>query len=713
MSSSAVNRSNRALRFRLNAMPNLQLFRPFAALQLIFLATTADAADDEASSAVPPEPPIIDADRDHWAYRPLQSVTPPDLQRTDWCRTPIDQFILAELEGEGLSPAPAADRVTLLRRVTFDLTGLPPTPREIDAFLADTQPLAYERVVDRLLASRAYGEHAAQAWLDLARFAETDGFEHDLVRPNAWRYRDWVIAAFNADMPYDEFVRLQLAGDELRPGDANAAIATGFLLAGPDMPDINLQEERRHTFLNNLTSTVGSVFMGLQFECAACHDHKYDPISQFDFYRLRAFFEPADLFREHPIPLAQDEAALAEFQSERDRRWLELEAEIARLRDGDPDQNAARIAELDAELKKVKTSTGPPLPMGRVVHEQGADPRPSYLWLRGDFRRPGPEVEPAFLRVVTASSEAVPPPEQEAASSGRRTALARWLTKRDHPLTTRVIVNRIWQQHFGRGLVETSSDFGFMGDTPTHPELLDWLAAELPRQGWSLKQLHRLMVTSAVYRSDSRLRADPASPEGQAWQTLVSADPGNELLGRMRRRRLQGEEIRDSLLAVCSELSDASHGPGVRPPLPDEVVETLLRDQWPVTPEADDHHRRSIYLFVRRNLRFPLFEVFDRPDSNLSCARRNESTTAPQALHMLNGPIARDCAGQLAVQLREAYGDDDDAMIAAVYRRALARLPSQAEQEAAARFLDAAHPEDGLADLCLAILNLNEFLYVD
>ena len=683
-----------------------------AAVSCCLFAVLARAAGEEPAAASE-EPRIVDADRTHWAYRPLQPAELPDVEQPDWCRTPIDHFILARLESKGLTPAPEADRITLLRRVTFDLTGLPPTPAEIDAFLADTQPLAYERVVDRLLASRAYGEHAAQAWLDLARFAETDGFEHDLVRPNAWRYRDWVIAAFNADMPYDEFVRLQLAGDELQPGDADAAIATGFLLAGPDMPDINLQEERRHNFLNGLTSTVGSVFMGLQFECAACHDHKYDPISQHDFYRLRAFFEPADLFREHAIPLPQDEAAVAEFEANRDQRWRELEAEIARLRGGDPDQNAERIAELEAELKQVKTSKGPPAPMGRVVQERGTDSRPSYLWVRGDFRRQGPEVEPAFLRVVNAVEESVPGPAAGSRSTGRRTALAEWLTRPDHPLSTRVIVNRIWQQHFGRGIVETSSDFGFMGVSPTHPELLDWLAAELSAQGWSLKQMHRLIVTSAVYRTDSRLRVDAEATAGEAWSALTDADPENDLLGRMRRRRLQGEELRDALLAVSGELSDASAGPGVRPPLPDEVVETLLRDQWPVTANPDDHHRRSVYLFVRRNLRFPLFEVFDRPDSNLSCARRAESTTAPQALHLLNGPFARDCAGQLAIQLRTQFGDDTPGAIEAAYRQTLGRAASPAEVDVAVRFLSETLPEDGLADFCLALFNLNEFLYVD
>jgi hypothetical protein len=697
------------------ALPSFMLGFP-TILQVSALLVTAAAlsrAADDGPAPAPPEAPILAADRFHWAYRPLQRSLPPAVERSEWCRTPIDRFILAELEQRGLSPVPEADRATLLRRVTFDLTGLPPTSAELDEFLSDPSPLAYERVVDRLLASRAYGERMAQAWLDLARYAETDGFEHDLIRPNAWRYRDWVINAFNADVPYDEFVRLQLAGDELRPGDPQAAVATGFLLCGPDMPDINLQEERRHNFLNSLTATVGSVFMGLQFECAACHDHKYDPISQYDFYRLRAFFESTDLFHEHPLRMPQDEAAETEFEAQKAQRWRELESQIAALRDGDPDQNAPRIAELEAELKEVKLSRGPPTPMGRVVTELD-EPHSGYLWLRGDFRRRGPEVEPAFLRVINADGVDVPATNGERGSGGARTALAEWLTRPDHPLTTRVMVNRLWQHHFGRGVVSSSSDFGLMGDAPTHPELLDWLATELPLRGWSLKQVHRLMVTSSVYRTASRPAVHSGSSgSAKDWSLLADADPQNDLLGRMRRRRLEGEALRDAMLAASGRLNDASGGPGVRPPLPDEVVETLLKDQWPVSENAADHDRRSIYLFVRRNLRYPLFDAFDRPDPNLSCARRMESTTAPQALQLLNGQFARVCAYALTDVVRAECGDDAVAQVEAAYRRTLNRSPTAAELDRSLRFLSASTDGNGLADLCLVLFNLNEFLYVD
>ena len=365
------------------------------------------------------EEPVTEADRDHWSFRPLVRPLVPQAAGASWPNGAIDRFILARLKRVGLSPAPRADRATLLRRVTFDLTGLPPTPDEIAAFLSDLKPGAYDRVVDRLLASPAYGERYAQHWLDLARYADTDGFEHDNVRPTAWKYRDWVIDSLNADVAFDEFVRLQLAGDELRPGDAQARIATGFVLSGPDMPDINLQAERRHVVLNEVTGTVGSVFLGLQLACAACHDHKYDPLSQADFYRLRAIFEPAIQFK--------------------------------------------------------KRSDTP-----RTLAEQAASAAKSHVMLRGSFQSPGPEIEPGFPRIANPAGHTVTEAKQTASTSGRRTALASWLTAPDNRLTLRVIANRLWQWHFGRGLSNTPSDFGLMGDEPTHGELLDWLARRFP-----------------------------------------------------------------------------------------------------------------------------------------------------------------------------------------------------------------------------------------
>ncbi len=686
----------------------------------LFLISSARADEPIAIE----EAPLTAADRDHWAFQPLTRPAAPAVKNASWVRTPIDSFILAGLEQENLAPQPPADRATLLRRATIDLTGLPPDPADINAFLADRSPDAWERVIDRLLASPAYGERWAQHWLDLARFAESDGFEFDKVRPEAWRYRDWVIEALNADLPYDEFVRLQLAGDELLPGDRQAAAATGFLLAGPDMPDINSQDERRHNLLNEMTAAVGSVFLGLQVGCAECHDHKYDPISQFDFYRLRAVFETAEYFQ--------------------------------------------------------------PQPLGRVMHESASPVSTSRLMVRGDFRRPGPEVSPGFPRIANPWNDSVPLPAEED-SSGRRAALARFLTRADHPLTTRVIVNRLWQQHFGRGLVTTPSDLGVMGSWPAQPQLLDWLATELPRQGWRLKPIHRLLMTSAVYqqssrpdflspwerpgeghspssRSGTRESSESLSPwerlgEGalaqpsetnnrenpspfaarDRWTTASAADPDNQHWWRMNRRRLDGETIRDLMLAASDNLSPRRGGPGVMPPLPDEVAATLLKGQWKVSPDEEDHRRRSIYLMARRNLRYPLFEAFDRPDALLSCPQRDRSTTAPQALILLNSDFALEQARRLAGYLYARAGNDLDAQITLCYLRVLSRSATSEELADARDFLTATSqrlqaenrsPEEfalpeppspdadscqsaALVQFCLAMFNANEFVYLD
>jgi hypothetical protein len=544
--------------------------------------------------------------------------------------------------------------------VTFDLTGLPPRPDEVAAFLADDSPLAYERVVDRLLASPAYGHRWAQHWLDLARFAETDGFEHDKVRPEAWRYRDWVIEALNRDLPLDEFVQLQIAGDEIRPDDPQAAIATGFLLAGPDMPDINLLEERRHMVLNEITATVGSALLGLQVGCAQCHDHKFDPISQADFYRLRAVFESAELFK---TPVA-----------------------------------------------------------GRVVQESQTVPV-SHLMVRGDFRRPGPIVQAAFPRIANLPGDAISQPADKPA--GRRTALARWLTSDRQPLTPRVLANWIWQHHFTQGLCRTPGDFGAMGDLPTHPELFDWLATELVGQGWSLKRMHSLLVLSDAYRRSSR----PTSPDWSSkqardaqerWQLAAGADPHNSWLWRMNRHRLEGETARDAMLAAADTLSRGWGGPGIMAPLPTELVATLLPGQWKASENQEEIHRRSVYLFVRRNLRYPLFEVLDRPDTNASCPRRNVSTTAPQALALLNSDFSLSAARELATFIAGHEPSNAEAQVRLVYERTLGRPPSDQELRAATSLLaapsqpqSAGTPSAALVDLCLAMFNLNEFIYVD
>lgn len=637
--------------------------RTLCAAVLLYLGVIAARADDAAGPAKPvsqaPEPQA------HWAFRPLAEVAPPPVVSSTWGRTPIDRFILATLEAHSahagtLAPMPEADRATLLRRVTFDLTGLPPKPQDLAAFLADTTDDAYEKVVDRLLCSHAHAERYAQHWLDLARYADSDGFEHDRARPDAWRYRDWVIDAIARDLPLDEFIRQQVAGDELYPDDPAAAVATGFLLCGPDMPDLNLQGERRHNVLNEMTATLGSVFLGLQVGCAQCHDHKWDPITQADFYQLRACFEGVALFTPHPL--------------------------------------------------------------GRVAHERGGPAPQSFVYLRGDFRRPDAEVQPGFPQAVNPWGDQLPLTPSRA-SFGRRTALAHWLTRPDHPLVPRVLANRLWQWHFGQGLCRTASDLGTAGDVPLHAQLLDWLAAELVRCGWSARHMHRLLVSSSVHRTASRpvALADVATAHvdpAPAWRALLAADPENRLWGRFPRRRLEAEEIRDALLAVGGILNQRRGGPGVMPPLPAELEATLLPGQWTTSPDPADHYRRSVYLFVRRNLRDPLLEAFDRPDTLASCPVRGRSTTAPQALALLHAPVAMEAAQGLARLAAAEAGDDRAAFITACFRRALCRLPSSLEQKLGVEFVqrEGASPADAAGrkvDFCRALLNTNEFIYLD
>ncbi len=694
----------------------------------------------------------LKAKASHWAFVGPKRPNAPAVKKRSRVRNPIDGFILATLEENGLEPSVETDRATLLRRVTFDLTGLPPTPGEIDAFLNDTRPDAYERVVKRLLASPRYGERWAQHWLDLARYADTDGFEFDQTRPDAWRYRDWVVSALNADLPYDRFVRLQIAGDETDPDDPAATIATGFNRCYPDMVDLNDQGLRRQNALNDITETTGLVFLGLTIGCARCHDHKFDPIKIDDFYSLQAFFTPARFRDDLPLngsrerreyearreasearldslralvvaiesparqavlrgnpPGADEETILAlgkeNNRSSRDHRLIfDSYSRDRRLPESfwkatlDP---WVRVIRLDVikQVARLQNEEGPKPPQVRGIDEGGTDSPPTYILRRGEFGSKGSEVSPEppkVLRTVAGPAKI----RRLSRSTGRRTALADWFTTPQNPLTARVIVNRLWQHHFGRGIVATPSDFGTMGAEPSHPELLDWLATELVAQGWSLKNLHWLMVTSATYRQSTK-----------APEATVVADPENELLGRFRRRRLDGEAIRDALLAVSGELSATMGGPAILPELPEELMKLSSKGAvWPVSLTVEERARRSLYVFVRRNLRYPFFEAFDRPDTNASCPQRGTTTIAPQALTLLNGKLAHDAARAAARRVEHEAGEDGDARVQAIFRLCYGRLPDPDERRMAAAFLD---QDPSLERLCLAILNANEFVYVD
>ncbi|MBO0697405.1 MAG: DUF1553 domain-containing protein [Zavarzinella sp.] len=690
---------------------------------------------------------------DDWAFKPVQKSSVPAVSSK--ARSPIDAFLLHRLEAAGLGYARPADRMVLLRRVTLDLTGLPPTPAEIDEFLHDDSPAAFEKVVDRLLASPAYGERQALPWLDLVRFAETDGFKADDRRPNAWRYRDYVIRSFNADKPYDRFVKEQLAGDELYPADPDALIATAFLRHYPDEYNAVNLEQRRQEILNDITDTTGQAFLGITLGCAKCHDHKFDPITQEDYYRVQAFFAG---WKEVEVPLLP-----AERRADYDRQlraWEEKTADVRRqieeierpyrerlskkrrgrfpeelagLLDIPPEKRTPLEQQLAAMvvkqvfmddkgmfngmkpaekerwegLKKKLAAAGPrptPPAVAMAFTDIGREAPPTRVLQRGNWRKPGDEVRPGFLSAFDDRVADVRPPADRK-TTGRRTALANWIADPKNPLTARVIVNRVWAQHFGRGIVDSPGDFGSQGERPTHPQLLDWLATEFVNGGWSLKKLHRLIVLSDAYRQGSAFNA-----------TAAKADPNNDLLWRMNRRRLDGEAIRDAVLSVAGELNPKGGGPSVYPELPAEMKASAAA--WSVSPDAAERNRRSVYVYVKRNLRYPLFSAFDAPDRNEACSRRFETTTAPQALMLLNDKLYAEHARRFAERVTAEAGTDRDAEIEHAYLLALARRPTTDERTAAKRFLDtqskkAGGPKEAFADFCHALLNLNEFVYVD
>ena len=707
--------------------------------------------------------------RGHWAYQPLEPGEPPEVKEVGWVRNPIDRYILGDLESAELPHSPEADRVTLLRRAHFDLIGLPPTPEEAEAFLSDDRPDAYERLVDRLMDRPQFGERQAQHWLDLAHYADTNGFELDAERPDAWRYRDWLIAAMNADMPYNRFVALQVAGDEIAPGDRDALIATGFCRAGPrEVVGGNIiPEVRRQNELTEITATVGSVFLGLTVACARCHDHKFDAIPTTDYYRLQAFFAAGELSEPsiaRPEEVEAYEAAKKAVDAQvapLRKEMVELEAPYreaiaaerrAMLKEGerailaipeadrtpeqkrianglansirvtwedvahavsrDPDDHARRES-LKLRIHEITQTLPRPPARAFALTDASAEAPDSFVLRRGDPLTKGPRVEPRPPGVILACQgpEAFDPasisPGEK--TTGRRAALAEWLAGEDNPLVARVIVNRIWQQHFGRGLVSTPSDFGVRGEPPSHPELLDWLAGRLIEGGWKLKPIRRLIMTSAAYRQSSR-----------PIEALTEQDEPNDLLGRQNRRRVDAEALRDALLVVAGEMNPKMGGPGVLAPLEKEVKDLIFTeaeevDLWPADPDPAEHRRRSIYLFKKRNVRYPLLESFDAPDNQTACPRRESSTHALQALNLLNSDLALGRAHALAERLaREA--PDAEGRIRRAYRLALCRDPSAQELAHASAFVaeQAAALSEPAAwdDFALALLNCNEFLYI-
>jgi mono/diheme cytochrome c family protein len=669
----------------------------------------------------------------HWSFQPVNRPALPDVRNRAWIRNLIDAFVLARLEAEHIEPSPEAQKTTLIRRASLDLTGLPPSAAEVDEFVSDNRPDAYERLVERLLASPHYGEKWARQWLDLARYADSDGYEKDLVRPYAWRYRNWVIDALNKNMPFDEFTIEQIAGDLLPNATVEQRVATGFHRntltnreAGVD------RAEARFEQTVNRANTIGTVWLGLTVGCAQCHNHKFDPISQKEYYQLVAFVnnvEEADIDAPLPGEIGGYLRARPAYDRERNeilnqygiselqtiweskmreamaKPGVNLEWDFAVTAYRASVDNASKLIATDPATRTIRQqetlsnyflhNTGPdferekahanclkeararmdelnasftPLTQAMTVVED-AHPAPAHIALGGDYRAPGVEVQPGTLAVLPALKQ-----------QGRvdRVALARWIASRENPLTARVAVNRMWQEFFGQGLVRTSDDFGNQGDKPTNPELLDWMAAEFMSNGWDVKQMHKTIVMSATYRQSSHVRKE-----------LLTRDPDNSLLARQSRLRLPAELIRDEALLASGLLNTAIGGRSVRPPQPAGVAELGYSNnvKWKEST-GPERYRRGLYIHFQRTTPYPQLTNFDAPDSNVACTRRTRSNTPLQALNLLNDPVFLEAAQALAERtLKEGHGGTGEKLEYA-FETCLSRKPTPAERERLSRYFD-------------------------
>jgi hypothetical protein len=732
---------------------------------------------------------ITPEQRSYWAFKlPVQAALPAVASRQ--LSNPIDKFLEGARVKKGLTAAPRADRRTLIRRAYLDLVGLPPTPADVQAFVDDKTPDAWARLIDKLLASPQYGERWGRHWLDVARYADSNGFEQDYDRPNAWRYRDYVISAFNEDKPYNQFIKEQIAGDEMDGKSEETLIATGFLRAGPrvlfrekDNP------ERRWDYVDDLIATLSRGTLGLTANCARCHNHKFDPISQKDYYSLAASVN-GWVEIEVPLAPADQAAAYARANKDIDAKIAPLRAHISKIERTYRDQlraeyikkqypeNVQRAVfkpeaertpgeqllaaqvltgggvtaeqiekammpeelalkkELTAQIAALDKERPAPLPMAEIItdgdwrftplgrgdetigcpkcrlpppdrpngtylHEGPGryEPPPTHFLIRGDPESKGSLMKPGFITVATVGNPATEIPRPDGRTSGRRLALADWIGSSQNPLASRVIVNRVWHYHFGRGIVATLDNFGRMGEMPTHPELLDWLAVEFMNRGWSIKQLHRLMMTSEAYQMVS------AFDHGGNLKN----DPDNHLLWRFRPQRLDAETIRDAILATSGGINLTMGGPAIFPHVPEDVLKTeQVKGRWDNQPDGPDVWRRSVYVYQRRSLPFPMFETFDHPDMNLSAGQRNVSTVPTQALTLLNNPFVVRQAELLADRIaREAPGDLAR-QIDLGYQYGLARPPTDLERSLALATVRAG----SLVDFTHVLFNMNEFLYM-
>ena len=642
---------------------------------VLVVSILAAAAPEE---SIAPLGKYTPGERRHWAFQPRRDTNP---------TATIDTYILDGLRKANLTPAPEADRATLIRRATYDLHGLPPTPAETEAFLNDKSPKAYENLIERLLASPRYGEQWARHWLDVVRFAESDGYEYDTHRPDAYRYRDYVIESFQHDKPYDQFVKEQLAGDEVEPSTPTLLIASGFNRLGPLRKNAGNQEvaSSRNEVLTEMTNIVGAAFLGVTVGCARCHDHKFDPFRQSDYYRIQGYFSQThsrDVIIATPEQQAAHKAILDPIEAE----IKTLRASMRKATEEEKGKIQIRLEELDEKMP-------PPLKAYYAVTNNTKELTPIHLLGRGDYRSKGAKVGMRPLGILLPETE----PELPIDASKPRTQLANWITDPANPLTARVMVNRVWGYHFGTGLVSTPNDFGRMGTRPTHPELLDYLANQFIAGGWKLKPLHRMMMLSNTYRQASQ------SPNEKAFATI---DPANKLLWKFNRRRLDAEELRDSILAVTGKLNLKAGGPSVMAAIDPELIKDLKRPQyWVTTKDKSEHNRRTIYMIYKRNLILPFMQVFDSPDTLLSCARRDQSTHAPQALELMNGDFTNRLAHDLAAQIKSGGIDHAFQLIAS-------RAPNPKERALVMKYLDDPDPA-ALTEFALTLLNSNAFLYVN
>ncbi len=717
----------------------------------------------------------------NWPFRPPSTPVIPVIDDADrWGQNPVDQFVLARLKASRLGPSSTADRETLIRRASITLTGLLPSTEQVARFVSDLSPAAWPRLVDRLLASPQYGERWAQHWLDVVRYADSDGFEYDDPRPYAWRYRDWVINAFNTNKPFDRFVREQVAGDEFFPGDMQALTATGMQRLGPLRLNAGMQdkEKNRQEVLTEMTDNIGAAFLGITIGCARCHDHKFDDFLQADYFQLQSFFaatQQKDISFASEAAQQEYEKQLASWQHNQDTVQGRLDklrkkhqtriqeallqtlpAEVQLAVKKDATERTAADFRLVAEANSILTLTTelidqtiltggedrkeylesmaelnklfyarPQSPLTIMAAVDTPDDVPqTYVLNRGVPGNRLHQVVPSFPTMLVIGQpsslpQITPVRLAHGTSPGRRRALANWLVSKDHPLTARVFVNRLWQHHMGRGIVTTPNDFGTKRAPPSHPKLLDWLTMQLIESSWNIKHLHRLILLSATYQQASQHRED-----------TFEVDPENYYLWRANRQRMDAEVLRDTILQLSGQLNGQAGGPGIRLPLNPELARLQYKGSWHPHPDPAQHQRRSVYMFVKRNNRPAFMESFDSPSTMASCGKRSHSVHAGQALALLNSRLSQRTSLQWAIVLRNELGRKTARWIQRAYQQALSRPPTLQELERGKRYLEsqqsliAADRRDGvtlagddellaLADYCQVIMNLDEFLYVE